>query len=276
MAYYSRGDTGLPAPHNNDGTTLRPLLPPGLHVITVHYPGAPVGRTFADLDTPDEQAAYLRAVQRSAATVKSYEYNYLIFQTGDVLEYAGDHLAAHSAGENAESYGVQMVNGQDELCTDAQVVAFRWLRDVHLKGRGRLAADARTVPHRDMPGAATACPGDRAIMPRMDDLRAPYVTPAPPQEDDMASKWLIQLGGSVWVTDGVTRRGVAPVDIDKLRFLGQVLPGEPVPMTQAEVDRILDVSPGVFAAMLTTGGRPPSAVEVAVATANELARRVAS
>ena len=92
----------------------------------------------------------------------------------------------------------------------------------------------------------------------------------------MASKWLIQLGGSIWITDGITRRGVAPADIDKLRLLGQLVTPDPVQVAKDELDRILDVSPGVFAAMLTTGGRPPSAVEVAVATANELARRVAS
>lgn len=109
-----------------------------------------------------------------------------------------------------------------------------------------------------------------------DPIPAPIPAPDDPVEDDVADKWLIQVGGSIWLTDGITRRGVAPVDIDKLRLLGQLVTPDPIAYTQSEVDRILDVSPGVFAAMLTTGGRPPSAVEVAVATANELARRVAS
>jgi len=122
----------------------------------------------------------------------------VLFLDGEIWEYAGDYLAAHSEGENAIAYGVQFVNGQDDLATDAQVEAFRWLRDVHLKGRARVTVDCATTPHKQMPGAVTACPGERAVMPRLDDLRKPYAPPAPPvpdeidDEEDEMIKWYIR------------------------------------------------------------------------------------
>jgi hypothetical protein len=145
--------------------------------MTAHYPGWTTSSGWGELIVTDSQKAkYMHDMQRYAeAAGKSYEYNYVIFMDGCVQEYAGIYLAAHSAGENAISIGVQFVNNVEELGTDAQVYAFQWLRDVWLKKQNMVIPQLYIVtPHRNMPGAATACPGDNSIMPRIQDLSRPF------------------------------------------------------------------------------------------------------
>jgi len=223
VVYRDRSYSNLPAPYSNDGVTLRPLLAPGIPTITGHYPGAPEGRSYAGTAMLGDvkKKIYLFNMQAYAqAAGKSYEYNFVIFMDGQVWEYAGDYLAAHSAGENAVSYGVQFVNGQDDLCTDAQVEAFRWLRDVHLIGRGRLSPTCLTVPHRDMPGANTSCPGDRAIMPRLGELREPYI-PLPPLEDDDMLTYIAQIPDGRFLLVGTSVRVLSRFELDRPPFVGQ-------------------------------------------------------
>jgi len=217
VVYCDRVESGLPVPHNNDGVTTRPLLKNGIGILTDHYPGS--SATYKNMDGPVKKKIYINEVQRQAmarppATRNSFEYNYFIFMDGEVWEYAGEYLAAHSAGENPIAYGVQFVNGNDDLCTDIQVLAYQWLRDVHLKLRGKVSSNAVSIPHREMPGAATLCPGDRAIMPRMNDLRKPYLSnPIQPVESEMT--YLIQDTTGVYSTgDFVSYRAVSPSDID--------------------------------------------------------------
>jgi hypothetical protein len=82
VVYRDRSYSNLPAPHNNDGVTPRPLLAPLRPTVTIHYPGSPVGVSYAgDAMRGDvKKKAYISAVQRNAiAQGKSYEYNYFIF-----------------------------------------------------------------------------------------------------------------------------------------------------------------------------------------------------
>ena len=220
IIFADREQSGLPKPHNNDGTTPRPLLNSWLEIITAHYPGSPVGTTFRAMDGDVKKKTYIQAVQRNAVEEKkSFEYNFFIFMDGEIWEYAGDYLAAHSAGENAESYGVQFVNGQDDLCTDRQVRSYQWLRDVYLARRNRIIASAVTTPHRQMPGAATQCPGDRAIMPRLEELRQPYNPVIVPPVEDKMTQYLIQDPTGIYVTgDFVSYRAVSPTDLDFFLF----------------------------------------------------------
>jgi len=229
IIYCDRAESGLDKPHNNDGFTPRPLLGPFLSLLTAHYPGSPVGTSFQFMDGNVKKITYISAVQRNAMSNpivskrKSFEYNFFIFMDGEIWEYAGDYLAAHSAGENADAYGVQFVNGQDDLCTNAQIVSYRWLRDVHLKGRNKLSVNAATIPHREMPEAGTLCPGDRAIIPRLPELRQLHnpTDPIQPVEDEM--QYLIQDTTGVYVTgDFVSYRAVSPSDIDFFMIHGLV------------------------------------------------------
>lgn len=172
-----RTEIGLtPEVYNNDGVTLRPPLSQE-RWLTVHYTGVDVA--WGD---PGDTPAEIRSIQRYAQGAgKSNEYNYVIGQDNDdlIYEYAGHFQAAHSAGENSQSVGVLMLNGTREPLTDKQVRKFRWLRQL-LVFDGTLKPNHEVTPHKEMPGAATACPGD-LILARWSDLLAPYTEiPAPP------------------------------------------------------------------------------------------------
>jgi hypothetical protein len=226
--YRDRTYAGLPIPHSNDGTTRRPLLAPYRTHLTAHYPGSPLGRSYAEMAGDVKKKTYVHSVQRSAlANGKSFEYNYFIFMDGEVWEYAGDFLAAHSAGENPDAYGVQFVNGQDDLCTDAQVTAYQWLRDIHLKSRQRVTMTATTIPHREMPGAATACPGPRAVIPRLADLRKPYlpIQPPPPDplplEDEDMLTYIAQIPDGRFLLVGTSVRSLSRSELDLPPYAGQ-------------------------------------------------------
>lgn len=172
-----RKQIGLPdPPHNNDGVTPRPLLAPQRPYITVHYTGSK--GTYGD---PGDTEVEIRAIQAYAISAKkSFEYNYIIGMDENkyIYEYAGAYLAAHSAGENSEAYGILMLNGISEPPTETQINKFRWLRDL-LKFTGSVRPDVNIRQHNQMPGAATACPGS-LIIARWNDFLAPYVPPAPP------------------------------------------------------------------------------------------------
>jgi hypothetical protein len=279
VVYRDRSYSNLPAPHNNDGVTPRPLLAPLRPTVTLHYPGSPVGVSYAgDTMRGDvKKKAYISAVQRNAvAQGKSYEYNYFIFTDGEIWEYAGDYLAAHSAGENTVSYGVQFVNGQDDLCTDAQVAAFHWLRDIHLAARGRITGDCACTPHRDMPSASTACPGDRAIMPRLPALRAPSVV-TPPSTVGASVQFIVKgtTGTAVYVTDWLTKRHIDGPTYNTLVLLAQD-PANGIRVSAAGgfielADVVVDGIPFGH-----SGGGPdgPPADVIADEVAAELARRL--
>lgn len=168
-----RSMIGLGDPVNNDGKTTRPLLNKNLRWITVHYTGSQ-GK-YGD---PGDTEAEIKAIQAYAiAAKKSYEYNYVIGMDENqwVYEYAGNHMAAHSAGENDESYGILMLNGISEALTATQIDKFRWLTAL-LKFVGAVKPDVEIRQHNQMPGAATACPGT-LIKSVWSDLLKPYTPP---------------------------------------------------------------------------------------------------
>jgi hypothetical protein len=274
VVYRDRAYAGLPIPHNNDGATRRPMLAPYRTQLTAHYPGSPLGRTFADMFGDVKKKTYVHSVQRSAqAAGKSFEYNYFVFMDGEVWEYAGDFLAAHSAGENADAYGVQFVNGQDDLCTDAQVTAYQWLRDIHLKSRQRVTMTAATIPHREMPGAATACPGPRAVMPRLADLRLPYAPQSVPKGVPVQFVIKGAVGTAVYVTDWLTKRHIDGPTYELFRGLSAD-PANGIRMNNGSFFEIPDTI--VDAIPVVSGGGPagPPADVIADEVAAELARRL--
>jgi len=170
MAYriVPRHQIGLP--HRVTNTNGRPR--PELHnepIITVHYTGVSSrGYTHADV------AAEVRRIQQAFSRTKPFEYNYVIGQTNDdaIYEFAGTYQAAHSAGENHMAFGVLFLNAVDEPFNCVQQAKFQWLRDV-LIWVGELAPNPQQLPHNEMHGARTACPG---VFGRraMNTLRLPY------------------------------------------------------------------------------------------------------
>lgn len=166
-----RTEIGLPETVTNANGTPRPPLF-NERWVTFHYTGVS-SRGYA---TADVAAEVLRIQQVFSAT-KPFEYNYVIGQTDDesIYEFAGTFQAAHSAGENADSFGILFLNAVGEPLTATQIAKAQWLRDV-LIFVGSLQVNPDQRPHRWMPDAATACPGD-IIMESLPELVKPYVAP---------------------------------------------------------------------------------------------------
>jgi hypothetical protein len=164
------GSTGAPRPRVHNARWY-----------TFHYTGNNV--TYRGRDG----AEIVRQIQRVFEASKPFEYSYCIDQNDDdrIFEFAGKFAAAHSAGENFDSIGVLFINGVKEPLTPTQILKAQWLRDV-LKVDGTLRAAVDQRPHRWMPGAATACPGD-LIMPSLPQLVKPYEDPG--RYDPEAGKW---------------------------------------------------------------------------------------
>lgn len=157
------GSTGVPRPPLDNET-----------FVTFHYTGVS-SRKYREADV----AAEVRRIQAAFSATKPFEYNYVIGQREDtkIYEFAGTYVAAHSAGENSDSFGILFLNAVGEPLTDTQVRKAQWLRDVLIYTH-MLRPQPEQRPHQWMPGAATACPGD-AIMARLGDLVKPYTPPLP-------------------------------------------------------------------------------------------------
>ena len=193
-------------PKNSDGSP-RPKLSPNRPYYTIHYTGG--GIWLDPDDTPDE----LRSIQRYAVSAgKGWEYNWVIDGQGLVWEYAGDYRAAHSSGENDQAIGVLLLVGFSgtypnainywEQPTPEMIQAVQELH-YNLVERGMLAGNHQMLQHNQMPGAATACPGDavKAVWPSMTTPWTPTPGPEPtppptPGDDDMKQNYYVVTGAN--------------------------------------------------------------------------------
>lgn len=151
-----RTEFGLPAEVRSSTGSLRPPLS-NERWMTAHYTGTTID--YKDRVTTD----VVLQIQRVFYDSKPFEYNYVIGQADDdeIVEFAGKFQAAHSGGENADSFGVLFLLGVGDDPTPLMIEKWRWLRDV-LIADGSLRPDVDQRMHKDMPGAATACPGEIA------------------------------------------------------------------------------------------------------------------
>lgn len=166
---------GAAVPCNRDGSP-RALLAP-CRWLTVHWVGA--GQWGDPGDTPSEMRS-IHAFSMSPGKATPWEYGYVIDAAGECWTYAGEYLAAHSAGENAEAIGVLLLAGPGEPITDAMVLTFRQLR-YELARRGALTSGHEVRPHQWMPGANTSCPGP--AMGRLVELATPWSPPPEPEPE---------------------------------------------------------------------------------------------
>jgi hypothetical protein len=231
-------------PTSNSGTP-RPRLRVPVPTITRHYTGSPPS-VKASTWTAKEWMPWFQSV--ALASGKSYEYNYVIPPRADgssqVWEYAGSYQAAHSAGENDVAVGVLFAIGVAnhpsyasydptkptvwEPLTDPMVHAYRWLRDEYLARQGIIhPVYVAEVEHRNMPGAATACPGV-SVIARAADLTASHTPDLPPEEPVAVSYFKLAADSlTVWATSDnliavrlegsqVNARGVDPFKVPVL------------------------------------------------------------
>lgn len=181
-------------PKNSDGTP-RPQMQPHAQYLTIHYTGG--GLWLDPDDTPDE----LRSIQRYAQSAgKPWEYNYVIDGQGCIWEYAGTFRAAHSSGENDIAIGVLLLVGLSdsanltgwEIPPEPMIEATRELR-YWLMSRSYLSQNHQMRQHNQMPGAATACPG-QAVIERWAQFTAP---PKGQEDDDMSNVRFVRNKGYI-------------------------------------------------------------------------------
>jgi hypothetical protein len=168
---------GSLVPCNRDGSP-RPRLAP-CRWLTVHWVGA--GQWGDPGDTPSEMRS-IHAFSMSPGKATPWEYNEVVDAAGEAWIYAGEFVAAHSAGENPDAYGVLMLAGIGEPCPDAMVDTLR-RRRYELVQSGQLRADHQIRQHNQMPGAATSCPGP-AVIARWAEIATPWTPPPTPPEPD--------------------------------------------------------------------------------------------
>jgi hypothetical protein len=183
---------------------VRPLVRRPAPYVTVHYTGAGEWDDFGDT-IPEARAIQVYAQHAR----KPWEYNWIIDSEGNVVEYAGFHQAAHSGGENSISHGVLLLLGVGEPVTEAMKLAFRqlvwWLAQ-----EGATDANTHVLPHREMPGAATACP-NTLILGEWMELTDPWSPPPPPAPKENKMRFLIKdtrPPQAVWRSDGVIKTWV--------------------------------------------------------------------
>jgi hypothetical protein len=225
----TRAEIGLPVTVTNSNGSLRPPLRDATW-LTAHYTGNNISYVGKDVATS------IRLIQQVFAKTKPFEYNYVIGLPEDdlVYEYAGTFQAAHSAGENSSAVGVLFLVGVNDQVTPTMINKWRWLRD-------RLASQGVTVRvvdqrmHFQMPGAATACPGN-SIKFLWPQFLLPYVPPVYPPFDEeeiviayiaqppagSPEPWLVVVNGSVrYATSHDTMQGLPFVQVsaDQYPFL---------------------------------------------------------
>jgi hypothetical protein len=152
----------------------RSLQPHRVKGMVLHYPGDGQ-HTRAGLSAP-AVAALLRGYQRFHRQTRGWpDLGYLLAvdQAGRLYEGAGFVVGAHSATDryaaaNHERVGVLLVIGNEEAPSSALRSTVAWLREalpagrVPLPGWTSLPGCHDLHGHRDMEGAQTRCPGDRA------------------------------------------------------------------------------------------------------------------
>lgn len=146
----------------------------------VHWAGVPVKQH--DHSTCDDNVRADQAYHLSLPEMKDVAYSFLVCQHGFVFEGRGFGFksAAQAAG-NSSLLAVQYHGGPGTPFTPA---AKRAIRDL-IQKLGPAGARARVVAHREVPGCATACPGDEiaawvhAGMP-VDATAPPTAPPARP------------------------------------------------------------------------------------------------
>jgi hypothetical protein len=226
----TRAEIGLPVNVTNSNGSPRPPLK-GASWMTAHYTGNNISYGGKDV------AASIRLIQSVFAKTKPFEYNYVIGLPEDdlVYEYAGTFQAAHSAGENSSAVGVLFLVGVNDAVTPTMINKWRWLREqLALQGVTVRVVDQKM--HYQMPGAATACPGN-SIKSLWQQFLLPYSPPViPPFEDEeeiviayiaqppagSPEPWLVVINGSVrYATSHDTQQGLPFVQVtgDQYPFL---------------------------------------------------------
>lgn len=196
MRIIPRGTWGMPGPLG----PARVRLP--ARRLYVHHSVTPARDGFAAV----RQVARIGVARFGRAS-----YSWAITPDGSVYEMQAGWIGAHTGGQNSTTLGVVAVGDfhtPPPIGSDPTPQLAAAIGDLHrhLIAIGMLVPDAPLVAHRDAPGAATACCGDRlvALLPDIRAGQTPTPAPAIPeaamrdgsihQRDSDRSVWLLWAG----------------------------------------------------------------------------------
>jgi hypothetical protein len=129
-------------------------------------------------------------------------YSFAVTPDGTVYEgHSIGRVGTHTKGLNSTARAICAVGNYESARPHIDML--RGIADLIAYGVEQNWWPGLTGGHRDAPGAATACPG-RHLYAAIPDLRR--MAAERPQEDDMA--YVYEYGGSLWVTDGITKRHI--------------------------------------------------------------------
>jgi hypothetical protein len=181
------------------------LNPARVESMTVHWPGTPGAREPGSLS---DELAMMRGFQAFHQGTRGWaDVGYNLGAgviSGRVVEARGLHLVgAHAGAYNSRSVGVVLIG---HVLTPA---ARKALLEAWSIVRARYPAARMRVPHRDAPGAVTACPGDTAaawVRAGMPGSQLPGAAPGAGKEFGV-SREVVKQGVTDWV-NGAASRGV--------------------------------------------------------------------
>ena len=172
------------------GSTIAPT--PGYVVHTE------AGAALTASATVAQERARLRAIDSFHRSLgwAGFGYSALSCASGRVHEGRGWlRSGAHTQGANSTRHAVCLAgHGDRTAATPAQLEGIRrWAADgVRL---GAMRAPLQITGHRDHPGVAKTCPGNR-VYPQLGELRSQTVTPPPPPAPapvDEFEEWFMSL-----------------------------------------------------------------------------------
>ena len=124
------------------------------------------GRSGAATSTLEQDCQLLRDVEQIGQDRfgSGISYTFVITRSGRIFEGTGpDRVGTHTRGQNTASRAICLTgNYQTTEPNDKQIDALVWLVR-HGAERGWWKDAQLAGGHRDAPGAATACPGDRLV-----------------------------------------------------------------------------------------------------------------
>lgn len=202
--------------------------------VWLHHAGP--GHELTERASEAEEAAHMRADERVGEQRfgKGISYTFVVYPSGRVYEgHSVDRKGTHTRGRNSISRAIKFPGDYRYTTPTAKQVEATAQLLAHGHRQGWWTAAEITGGHKQAPGAATECPGERAMVAiaginrRAAELvDAPSPTPEP--EDDDMPEICQSDSGVLWAVSAVGRRpieartgddGQVVKAIDHARFL---------------------------------------------------------
>lgn len=183
-------------------TITGPMFPAwsDIDTIVVHYTAAVNLPDGDPLETPEQVAPYLRAIQNDYVKRRNYSigYNAAVDWLGRTFELRGWRFkCAANAGHNENTFAVLVLVDGANGATEPQAAG---VRAIVAEVQRRAGRTLKIVGHNQLSASPTGCPGAGLLA----DIKAGRFTPRPEvsveippfsDEDDMKSAVMVQIRG---------------------------------------------------------------------------------